>query len=182
MCIDKPIRAGDITPCNRQGKLRTSRGLTSTIHFPFIRTIVATVCVRQADSKSVIANTRINKFVAVRSLGFRSRAKQIRKFPTNAVGDGYKKHYSRFNSDKIRGSRRKLFEIFRRQPPVCLIQIGPWIHECWVFPFFHGLHYLFTVRSLVIDDASSTSMAPALEFLLTTLTLECNTRGDPLVH
>ena len=58
---------------------------TSTIHFPFIRTIVATVCVRQADSKSVTANTRINKFVAVRSLGFRSRAKQIRKFPTNAV-------------------------------------------------------------------------------------------------
>ena len=53
--------------------------------FPFIRTIVATVCVRQADSKSVIANTRINKFVAVRSLGFRSRAKQMRKFPTNAV-------------------------------------------------------------------------------------------------
>ena len=33
----------------------------------------------------MIANTRINKFVAVRSLGFRSRAKQIRKFPTNAV-------------------------------------------------------------------------------------------------
>ena len=85
MCIDKPIRAGDITPCSKQRKLRTSRGLTSTIHFPFIRTIVATVCVRQADSKSVIANTRINKFVAVRSLGFRSRAKQIRKFPTNAV-------------------------------------------------------------------------------------------------
>ena len=85
MCIDKPIRARDITPCNKQGKLRTSRGLTSTIHFPFIRTIVATVCGRQADRKSVTANTRINKFVAVRSLAFRSRAKQIRKFPTNAV-------------------------------------------------------------------------------------------------
>ena len=47
--------------------------------------IVATVSGRQAVNMSVAANTRINKFVAVRSLGFRTRVRHTSEFPQNAV-------------------------------------------------------------------------------------------------